>query len=210
MSTPKNPKQGFLHVPIPTAHAVAAKGPKEELSRVVLGAARSLASSLPYQEIPIHRIAQEAKVAKSTVYRWWPTKALLIFEALFPSPLDCPDTGNLEEDLIAWMRAYSSMYLRDEVVDVQLGMWAELCRTPKDVSSKAQEHKERSVQIAKTILARATRRGEVRRAVDPRLLEATLVGSLRQQCLYMGIPQAEIPAEKMVQFLMPGFGALRA
>lgn len=57
-----------------------------------------------YQGLTIEAVAERAGVNKTTIYRWWPTKAPLVEEALLRSrvlQLDLPDTGNLRDDLIA-------------------------------------------------------------------------------------------------------------
>jgi AcrR family transcriptional regulator len=47
-------------------------------------------------------IAERAGASKATIYRWWPTKAALLLEALrdvVAQELPFPDTGDLKEDV---------------------------------------------------------------------------------------------------------------
>ncbi|MDF1839076.1 MAG: TetR/AcrR family transcriptional regulator [Planctomycetota bacterium] len=66
----------------------------------ILECTRELAKTkLAYKDISFEAVAKEAKVAKSTLYRWWENKAELIREACFLDTLRCPDTGGLLSDL---------------------------------------------------------------------------------------------------------------
>ncbi len=68
--------------------------------QTILKVTRDLArSKLTYKEISFEAVAKEARVAKSTLYRWWGNKAELLREACFLDQLKCPDTGDLIHDL---------------------------------------------------------------------------------------------------------------
>ncbi|MFG2588409.1 TetR/AcrR family transcriptional regulator [Streptomyces sp. NPDC048438] len=72
----------------------------------VLAATRELVAELGYKGVTMERIASRAGVARMTVYRWWPNKAAVITEAvadrLAPGP--APDTGDVREDALLWLR----------------------------------------------------------------------------------------------------------
>ncbi len=58
-------------------------------------------------ELSIEAIAADANVGKTTVYRWWPTKAALVadaFSASTDSELRFPNTGSVENDMSLQMR----------------------------------------------------------------------------------------------------------
>ena len=70
--------------------------------QAILDAAYTVLEKEGYAGAAIERIAAEAKVAKQTIYRWWPGKAHLFMEVLGDraakhTTLD--DTGTLEGDL---------------------------------------------------------------------------------------------------------------
>lgn len=72
----------------------------------VLAATRELVDELGYKGVTMDRIATRAGVARMTVYRWWPNKAAVVTEAvadrLAPGP--APDTGDVREDALLWLR----------------------------------------------------------------------------------------------------------
>src|SRR6202051_982940 len=60
-----------------------------------------------FPELTIEAIAADAGVGKTTVYRWWPTKAALVadaFSASADNELRFPDTGNVRSDMSLQMR----------------------------------------------------------------------------------------------------------
>jgi AcrR family transcriptional regulator len=60
-----------------------------------------------FPELSIEAIAADANVGKTTVYRWWPTKAALVADAFSSSAakeLQFPDTGSLQRDMKLQMR----------------------------------------------------------------------------------------------------------
>lgn len=60
-----------------------------------------------FAELSIEAIAADANVGKTTVYRWWPTKAALVADAFSASADDelrFPDTGSVRNDMRLQMR----------------------------------------------------------------------------------------------------------
>jgi len=78
----------------------------EASRRAVLSATFDLLQEVPYARLSIEGIATRAGVGKQTIYRWWPSKAAVLFDAFlllsegdageFPA---LPDTGDLRADL---------------------------------------------------------------------------------------------------------------
>ena len=60
-----------------------------------------------FPELSIEAIAADANVGKTTVYRWWPTKAALVADSFFASAedeLQFPNTGSVQRDMSLQMR----------------------------------------------------------------------------------------------------------
>lgn len=84
----------------------------ESSRRAVLTATFELLQETPYARLSIESIAARAGVGKQTIYRWWASKAAVLFDAFLllseTSPGEAPrlpDTGDLRADLIAVLRA---------------------------------------------------------------------------------------------------------
>ncbi|MDG4825665.1 TetR/AcrR family transcriptional regulator [Asanoa sp. WMMD1127] len=85
---------------------------KEASRRAILTAAFDLLREVGYGRLTIEGIAARAGVGKQTIYRWWPSKGAVIFDAFLllsegaeGEPPVLPDTGDLEADLKAVLRA---------------------------------------------------------------------------------------------------------
>jgi AcrR family transcriptional regulator len=82
--------------------------------------------------LTIDAIAKRAQVGRQTIYRWWPSRAAIVFEAASESarmivPSE-PDTGSLRGDLRAFLRASYQGAARPEVAPVLRAMASEALR----------------------------------------------------------------------------------
>ncbi|MBD0695687.1 TetR/AcrR family transcriptional regulator [Streptomyces sp. CBMA123] len=91
---------------------------RSERSRsAVLAATTELVAEVGYGKLTIEAIAARAGVGKQTIYRWWPSKGAVVFDAFLAvnqreGGLALPDTGDLAADLRAVLRPTS-----DELTD---------------------------------------------------------------------------------------------
>jgi AcrR family transcriptional regulator len=79
----------------------------ESAHKAILAAAARLVARDGYGRVTVEAIAREAGVSKQTVYRWWPTKAAIVLEALNAAAATiapATDTGSLSTDLRAFLR----------------------------------------------------------------------------------------------------------
>ncbi|MDG4798103.1 TetR/AcrR family transcriptional regulator [Micromonospora sp. WMMD1082] len=99
---------------MPTQHrATPNAARRREASRLaILTAAFDLLQEVGYARLSIEGIAGRAGVGKQTIYRWWPSKGAIIFDAFLMlsagadgGPVVLPDTGDLDADLTAVLRA---------------------------------------------------------------------------------------------------------
>ncbi|MFL6115177.1 MAG: TetR/AcrR family transcriptional regulator [Catenulispora sp.] len=74
----------------------------EAAREAIIDAAIGLLQDVGYEGFTIERLAKDAGVGKQTVYRWWPSKAAVIAEAVgtrAQHTIPLPDTGTLGSDL---------------------------------------------------------------------------------------------------------------
>ena len=80
----------------------------ESARRAILGATTELIERSSYGRVTMESIARRAGVSKQTVYRWWPTKAAILLEALNEGAAAISpgrDTGSFETDLRTFLRS---------------------------------------------------------------------------------------------------------
>src|ERR1700694_4565053 len=92
-----------------TAEKRAPGRPRSEESRqsILRSTLKLLKQEGGFPELSIEAIAADAGVGKTTVYRWWPTKAALVadaFSASAEAELRFPDTGSVQSDMSLQMR----------------------------------------------------------------------------------------------------------
>ncbi|MEV0245803.1 TetR/AcrR family transcriptional regulator [Nocardia sp. NPDC050712] len=81
----------------------------ERARAAILTAATELIRELPYGKLSVEAIAARAGVGKQTIYRWWPSKGAVVFDAMLeldagPDGLALPDTGDIRADLVPLLR----------------------------------------------------------------------------------------------------------
>lgn len=96
------------------AHAqrdVSAPRRRETSRRAILAAAFELVGEVGYARLTVEGIAARAGVGKQTIYRWWPSKGAVLFDAFLALSENqegepaLPDSGELEADLKLVLRA---------------------------------------------------------------------------------------------------------
>lgn len=93
----------------------------EKARRSVLEAMRRALAADGYEAVTIEGLAESAEVSKQTIYRWWPSKAAILGEALLEGSLpgaevSVPMADDLGADLRAWFSAMSDGLARPEGV----------------------------------------------------------------------------------------------
>ncbi|WNS41118.1 TetR/AcrR family transcriptional regulator [Paenibacillus sp. MMS20-IR301] len=75
-----------------------------EAKNAILNASYDLLLEMGFGSVTVEKIAEQAKVSKATIYKWWPNKAAVVMDGyLFAAAarLPVPDTGSVKEDLLA-------------------------------------------------------------------------------------------------------------
>ena len=85
----------------------------EEARAAILSSTLELLEDLGFGELTIEAVAARAGVGKTTIYRWWPSKAVLVADAFMSSVIRetrFPDTGSVREDLRAQMQRLAVIF----------------------------------------------------------------------------------------------------
>jgi AcrR family transcriptional regulator len=93
--------------------------PRSERSRLaILAATRAVMAESRFQQVSMEGIARRAHVSKATIYRWWPSKAAVVLDAMrnFADDGGYPrfnHSGNTRQDLVEELRAVIDFYNSD-------------------------------------------------------------------------------------------------
>ncbi|MFJ9855493.1 TetR/AcrR family transcriptional regulator [Streptomyces sp. NPDC101150] len=134
----------------------------------VLAAAIELIEELGYQAVTIERVAARSDVAKSTIYRWWKSKAALVMDAYrtaVEQRMPEPDTGSLTGDLTAFASALYGVSAHPVRVRALRGLMAEAQLDPA-FAEPFREWVQSRRAVVLTLLARGVQRGELPPSAD--------------------------------------------
>ncbi|MFV2116148.1 TetR/AcrR family transcriptional regulator [Micromonospora sp. LOL_025] len=147
----------------------------ETARRAILAAAFDLVGEVGYTRLSIEGIAAAAGVGKQTIYRWWPSKGALLFDAFLALTTDggqdggggaLPDTGDLAADLKLVLRAIVDE-LNDPRYDLPMrALHTEIVHDPALAADYAQRLDGPMRELKKERLRAARRAGQLAEDVD--------------------------------------------
>jgi len=157
-----------------------------------------------YSDLTVDEVAERTKVAKTTIYRRWPSKGALVAAAVATrvTPFVPPDTGSLEGDLLAVAtRAYTT--LSSDLGRIFAGLIGESQLDP-DLQEIMLTSTRQRRQIYEGVVKRAVDRGELSSNVDVELLIDLVVGALWNRLLITRTPLRESMPREIVQIVLNG------
>jgi AcrR family transcriptional regulator len=175
------------------ARAGAGRPRAADTDSVILEAALALFERHGYAGLSIDAVAAAAGVAKTTIYRRWASKAMLLSTAaapLYAQFLSAPDTGRLRDDLIDLLsRGRELMTGRAGRI---LQMIIRASAEHEEMVEPLQAALYARRRLYHQVLNRAIARGELRDDVDQDLLVDLLLGPFWVRTMVTPSP---IPAE---------------
>jgi AcrR family transcriptional regulator len=161
---------------------VARGRPRSESSRrAILDAAAKLLTERGYADITIEGVAAEAGVGKTTIYRWWSTKAAIyidLYSELAAQIVPPPDTGSVERDLTILVQGAFKLY-RDTAAGLALAGIVAEAQSNATVSNIVRAQfvpSRRHVTLA--ILGRAAKRGEIAADINLEVVSELITGAV--------------------------------
>lgn len=145
----------------------------------VLATAFELLSESGVSGFTVDEVASRSGVAKTTIYRHWPTREALVLDAAsrISAEQEVPDTGSLEGDLTA--------LLADTGHLLSTARWSSVVPSIVDVAERDPEFAEVHAKIQRghaialrKVLERAADRGELPATADRSVMVSALIGPL--------------------------------
>lgn len=175
----------------------------------VLAAAAEILAQDGYTGLTMERVAGRSGVAKTTLYRQWPTKAALCMDLYLEHAgreLRDPDTGDVAKDLKALVNAVVRLQTRTVAGPAFLGLIAEAQINPSSREAFLAEFAQRRREITRKVLRRAVERGQVRADIDLDLVIDTLGGAVTFRLLQGHAPLSPRFAGALVALVLEGAG----
>ncbi|MFC4124321.1 TetR/AcrR family transcriptional regulator [Nocardia rhizosphaerae] len=186
---------------------------RSERSRsAILTATRELVGETAYAKLTIEAIAARAGVGKQTIYRWWPSKGAVVFDALLApsaSPedglIELPDTGDIAADLKTVLRATVAEFADPAFSAPIRAVLTEVINDP-DLAALYREKLNAPIHAAKVRrLASAQLAGQLRADADLDLMVDLLYGPITQRWLPGAGPLDEAFADALVDTVLRAF-----
>lgn len=161
-----------------------------------------------YEAMTIEGLAESAGVSKQTIYRWWPSKAAILGEALLEGEVPLADASvatsdDIRADLHAWFSAMSAGLARPEGVALARALIA-VTATDHELGLALNERLAAPIRawVAERI-ARGQVDGQVRADVDADAIADQLIAMASYAAL-IGQPLSSERVEETVTRLLRG------
>ncbi len=127
----------------------------------------------------VEEVARRSGVAKTTIYRHWPTRTELVMEACsqLSAEQHAPDTGSFEGDITAFLMSIAAL--------LRTASWSSVVPSIVDAAERepALAALQSKIQLGHTrplqeIITRAARNGELPTSTDASAMIAALLGPL--------------------------------
>ncbi len=172
----------------------------ERSRRTVLASTAELLFERGFAGASVDEISRRSGVAKTTIYRHWPTRADLLRDACstIGTPQNVPDTGNFETDVTTLVTDLAKLLTTAKWTSVLPSIIDAAERDPDiaDMYSKLQHGYSAPL---KTVILRAVGRGELPEDTDAAMLIAALTGPLFYRRWFSRDPLTDVFAKQIVQ-----------
>ncbi|WP_035845879.1 TetR/AcrR family transcriptional regulator [Kitasatospora azatica] len=163
----------------------------------ILDATRAALAELGWGGLTMGDVASRAGVAKTTLYRRWPSKNELVVDAVASlfDQLEVTDRGSLQADIESVVTQFAELLARPESQAALLALFAEGSRDPQ-LRLRIREHiVDPQKRLVHQGLANAQARGEISGDSDPGqkaeeidIIFDTIAGAVEHRMLVIGEP----------------------
>lgn len=184
----------------------------ESLDHAILTATRELLKELDYGAVSMSGIARTASVGKTTVYRRWPSKGLVVWQALFAEAFDVdelPASGELAADLRAWLSRIAEVLDSAAARNAVPGLLGDFASDDALRRTVREEFIFPARERLVAMFEQAAARGEVDDRLPAPSVTAALVGGLVFRSVLSGLPLDEGFVDELVDLALHGIGAGR-
>jgi AcrR family transcriptional regulator len=178
-----------------------------DADRAILRAASEILAERGLSGMSIEEVAARAGVAKTTVYRRWPSRGALALDAFvaeFQGQQPVPDTGTLRGDLLAALRSWIKSVTQTRAGPVLAGLIAESQLDPELASAWREQVVARLRERHKIMLDRAVQRGEIPAGTDQDIVLDLMFGAAYHRLLHGHQPLTDAFARRVVDMIVAG------
>lgn len=208
-----------MATPPPAPHRAKGRPRSAAADRAILDATREALAEVGWGGLSIGQVALRAGVAKTTLYRRWPSKNELVMDAVASQleELDVTDLGSLRADIEDVVAQFAALLSRPETQAALLALFAEGTRDPQ----LRKRIRETIVDPQKRLVRQGRANAQARGELDPDRDEAaaaeeidiifdTIAGTVEHRMLVSGEPVTPLWIRRFTTLLLnplPGLSA---
>ena len=187
-------------------HSESAYRPRIGTRERAIAVAKRILLEEGYARLTMERVAQESGVAKTTVYRRWPTKAALCMELYFDATRELrdPETGDVVRDLQHIVKSVVRLQTRTVAGPALIGLIAEAQINPEAGAPFLAEFAERRRSITRQVLQRAIGCGQLCSGTDIEVVIDALGGAITFRLLQRHAPINRQFTDRLIDLVIHG------
>ncbi|QEO09668.1 TetR/AcrR family transcriptional regulator [Protaetiibacter larvae] len=181
--------------------------PADEVRADVLRAVGEMLLRDGLAELSFERIAREAGVSKTTLYKWWPSVGALALEGYFHAVEDTlafPDTGDIRADLTTQLHHFVALMTATPAGRLLTELIGRSQSDPELASEYRRLYSSGRRRLATVRLRRAQEAGQIRADVPVEVLVDQLWGAIYHRLLIPDEPVDEAYADVLIRNLFDG------
>jgi AcrR family transcriptional regulator len=175
--------------------------------RAIFEATRRLLDEAGYHGLTVEGVAADAGVAKTTIYRRYANKAVLVLDSMDQAardaPVELPDTGSFRGDLVAIARLVREEIAPSSPSSVGSALLGEAGRDP-EVADRLRAFADFRFEQGRPVYDRAKERGELRADAEWRFVAELLVGWIFHASIVSRRRPDDAALERAVDLLLEG------
>ena len=180
------------------------------IDQSIRDSARQLLLDEGYAAVTMERVAKQAGVSKTTIYRRWPSKADLVFELVFSTKRQPGDvvvsTSNPIQDLTTTVQVLAREFSTPEALAALSGLLADYAGDPELQRRSDRRLVDPDYELVANLLEGARAKGVLESDVDATLAIDMLFGAIFLRAVILGRPIGDEVVSQMVGLLIRGFG----
>ena len=183
------------------------------VDKAIRDTARHLLLDEGYAAVTVERVAKEAQVSKTTIYRRWPSKADLVFDLVFGAHRQPGDviasTSDPLGDLTTTVQVLAREFTTPEAQASLLGLLGDFAKDPQLQLRTDRRLVDPDYELVSKILERARSKGLLEDDIDDTLAKDMLFGTVFVWGVILGRPLDDHAVVQMIDLLLRGIGKKR-
>ena len=190
------------------AHRAPGRPRSAQANRAIIDAIVDLLVNQGYREVTIEAVAARAGVAKTTIYRRWPSKAEMVVEAISACKKDCLEVESCAGETVACsLVGMLSMLSCSRIARVLTGLAVEMAHNRELAVAVREGLLKPNREVVLATLRRGVATGELRPDADLDVVADLLVGPMFFRILVSGAEVTPELAAETVDLVLRGISA---